>query len=85
MNINLHIERLVLDGVNIIPGERHLLQTSVESELTRMLMNGGLSPALVQTTNLPRLSTSDIQLAGNNAKQIGQQTAQSIYGRIGHE
>lgn len=85
MNINLHIERLVLEGINVVPGERHLLQASVESELTRMLINGGLSPSLVKTINRPQLSTGDIQLTGNNAKQIGQQTAQSIYGGIGHE
>jgi len=35
MNINLHIERLVLDGVNIAPRQRHLLQASGETELTR--------------------------------------------------
>lgn len=85
MNINLHIERLVLEGINIIPSESHLLQAGIELELTRMLTNGGLSPTVVQTTTLPRLSTSDIQLTSNNAEQIALKTAQSIYGGIGHE
>jgi len=44
MNINLHIERLVLDGVNIAPGQHHVPQTSVETELTRLLAEGGVSP-----------------------------------------
>ena len=56
MNINLHIERLVLDGVNIAPDQRHLLQASVETELTRLLTDGGLSPSLAQGTALPRIS-----------------------------
>ena len=85
MNINLHIERLVLDGVNIAPGQRHLLQTSVETELTRLLTDGGLAPGLAQGTALPRLSTSGILLAGNNPTQLGRQIAQSVYGGIGHE
>lgn len=85
MNINLHIERLVLEGVNISPGQSHLLQASVETELTRLLTNGGLSPSLAQGTALPRMSTIGIQLTGNNPKQLGQQIAQSVYGGIGHE
>jgi hypothetical protein len=85
MNINLHIERLVLDGVNIAPGQRHLLQASVETELTRLLTDGGLSASLAQGTVLPRLSTGGIQLTGNNPTQLGRQIAQSVYGGLGHE
>jgi hypothetical protein len=85
MNINLHIERLVLDGVNLAPGQRQLLQASVETELTRLLTAGGLSANLAQGTALPRLSTSGIQMTGNNPTQMGRQIAQSVYGGIGHE
>jgi len=41
MNINLHIERLVLDGVDISPDQGDLLQASVINELTQ-LFNGGV-------------------------------------------
>ena len=85
MNINLHIDRLVLDGVNIAPGQRHLLQASVEMELTRLLTDGGLASSLAQGSALPRLSTSGIQLTGNNPMQLGRQIAQSVYAGIGHE
>jgi len=85
MNINLHIERLVLDGVNIVPNQRQLLQTSVETELTRLLTEGGLTSGFAQGTALPRLSTSGIHITGNNTTQLGQQIAQSVYGGIGHE
>ncbi len=85
MNINLHIERLVLDGVDIAPGQRHLLQASVETELTRLLTDRGLTPSLAQGVVLPRLSTGGMQLTGNNPTQLGQQIAQSVYGGIGHE
>lgn len=85
MNIRLHIERLVLDGVNIAPGQYHVLQASVETELIRLLTDGGLSPSLAQGAALPRMSTDDIQLTNNNPAQIGQHIAHSVYGGIGHE
>lgn len=86
MNINLHIERLVLDGVNIAAGEGHLLQSTVTAELTRMLTDGGLKSSIAHGTALLCISTSGIQLTGNNnPTQLGQQIAQSVYGGIGHE
>ena len=85
MNINLHIERLVLDGINIAPGQRDLLQASVTTELTQLLNNAGLAGNLVEGVSLPRLSTSSIQLTGNSPTQLGQQIAQSVYGGIGRE
>jgi len=46
MKINLHIERLVLDGFPISLSERPLLQAAMETELTQLLRNGGLSDEL---------------------------------------
>jgi len=85
MNINLHIERLVLDGVDIAPGQRHLLQASVETELARLLTDNGLARSLVQGVAMPQVSTKGVQLTGNNPTQLGQQIAQSVYAGIGHE
>ncbi len=85
MNINLHIERLVLDGVNIAPGERQLLHTRVTTELAQMLNSGGLAADLSGGQALSRLSAGTIQLTENQPKQLGQQIAQSVYGGIGRE
>ena len=85
MNINLHIERLVLDGVDIAPGQQHVLQASITTELTRLLTDRGLAPSFAQGIALPRLSTSGMQLTSNNPTQIGQQIAQSVYRGIGRE
>jgi hypothetical protein len=85
MNINLHIERLILDGVDIAPNQQHLLQASIETELTRLLTEGGLASSFAQRTALPGMSTSGIHITGNNPVQLGQQIAQSVYGGIGHE
>ena len=85
MNIKLHIERLVLDSVNIAPGQHHVLQASVETELIRLLTDGGLSPSLAQGTAVPRVFADAIKLTNNNPTQMGQQIAQSVYRGIGHE
>jgi hypothetical protein len=83
VNINVHIERLILNGVNIRPGQRHLLQSSVETELTRLLTNGGVSPSFSEGIALPHVFANGIQLAGgNDPVQLGRQIAQSVYGGI---
>ena len=46
--------------------QRHLLQASLTTELTRLLSNGGLAASLVEGIALPRLSTSGIQLTSSN-------------------
>ena len=85
MNINLHIDRLILEGVDIAPHQRHLLHASVTAELTRMFSNGSISPGFAAGLSVANISTGGVQLAGNNPTQIGQQIAQSVYGGIGHE
>ena len=86
MNINLHIERLVLDGVSVAPGQGYLLQSIVVTELTRMLTDGGVSSGLAKGAALPRIAAGKIQFNdSNNSTQLGQQIAQSVYGGIGHE
>jgi hypothetical protein len=85
MNIHLRIEQLILEGLDFPPGQQHLIQASVEAELTRLLMVGELSPSLTQGTALPRVPTSGIQLTSDNPTQIGQQIAQSLYLGIGRE
>ena len=84
MNINLHIERLVLDGISLAPNQRHLLQASIEAELTRLLTQDGLDSGLHQGVGVPKISAANLQLnAGTNPTQLGQQIAASVYSGIG--
>ncbi len=41
MKINLHIERLVLDGLPLDPRDGARLQAAVERELARLVSDGG--------------------------------------------
>jgi hypothetical protein len=83
-HIQLHIERLVLEGVAIAPGQRALLQAAVEAELGRLLTQGGLTEGLAGGGALPSIRASAIQLApGGDPQRMGTQIAQSVYGGIG--
>ena len=84
MNINLHIDRLILDGVNIPHHQRHLLQASVKAELGRLVLEGGVSPGITNGGAVPQVNAKRIQLgASNNPVQLGRQIARSVYGGIG--
>ena len=84
MNINIHIERLVLDGVGISPSQRPLVKAAVEAELGRLLADGGLAPDLLAGGAVPRVQGSTIKLQPeSNPSQLGQQIAQAVYGGIG--
>lgn len=84
MNINLHIERLVLDGISLSPGERPLLQAAIEAELTRLLANGDLNDALRSGGALYSVRTAGIQLENDGSPgRLGEQIAGAVYGGIG--
>lgn len=83
MNINLHIERLVLDGLPITHSQSLLVQQAVEAELSRLLSTGELSRSLLQGAAVPNLQASNINWDNaSHPTQLGQQIAQSIYGGI---
>jgi hypothetical protein len=85
MKINVHIERLILVGLPLKGSQGPLLQTAVETELARLLADGGVSPGLAAGGALPHVSASGIQVAGgNDPVQMGRQIAQSVYGGIGN-
>lgn len=78
MNIDVHIERLILDGLPVAGVQGSVLQAGVEAELTRLLGKEGLSG--MSATVVERLSGGMIQLAGESKPAyLGQQIAQSIY------
>ncbi len=86
MNINLHIDRLVLNGLSVSHADRPYLQAAIEAELVRLLSNGGVHPGFQGGGALPTIRAGDIQLAtNNNPNALGQQIAGALYGGIGRE
>lgn len=84
MNVNIYIERLVLDGVSISPSQRPLVKAAVEAELGRLLADGGLAPNLLAGGAVPCVPSGTIEITPkSNPSQLGQQIAQAVYGGIG--
>jgi hypothetical protein len=86
MNINLHIERLILDGLPVERNQAPHIQAAVEAELTRLLTENGMASGLQTGGVLPHLNANAIQLtAGSNPAQMGTKIAQSVYSGIGNK
>ncbi len=84
MNINVSIERLILDGITLPHSQRPLVQASVEAELVRLLAADGLASSLQTGGAVRSIPGGSIQLANNNnPNTLGQQIAQAIYSGIG--
>lgn len=83
MNINLHIERLILDGLPIEHHHGPLVKAAVEAELGRLLTAEGLTGGLISGGAMPSVSAPGIQLANNSSpRKLGQQIARALYGGI---
>jgi len=85
MSINLHIERLVLDGLSASHTEGPIIGTTVETELARLLATGGLRVSLQSSGAWPSVPVSAVQLTAGTPAEVGQQIAQAVYHGIGQE
>lgn len=83
MNINLHIERLVLDGLPLEHAHGPLLLAAVEAELTRLLNADGLTGDLTSGGSVARLSAPGVEASsGSDPARLGREIANSVYGSI---
>ena len=84
MKVNLHIERLVLDGLPISHSQGALVQRAVEAELSQLLKAGALSPELQGGAALSSVEAANIEMKANsNPARLGQQIASAVFGGIG--
>ena len=84
MKIQLHIERLILDGLPIERRDASIVQAMVETELQRLLSTEGLAPTLLSGGAMHAAPGGSIQLTSEtNPAQVGTQIAQAVYGGLG--
>ncbi len=87
MNVNLHIEHLVLDGLALERGHEPLLRAALEAELTRLIADdGGRAQGLMSEGVVPRVSAPNIETAmggGGDPAGLGRQIARSVYDSFG--
>jgi hypothetical protein len=84
VSLRVHIERLVLDGVDVGPAERPALQAALETELARLLAEGGLSRTLATGGAIPSLRSAPLELAhGSTPAALGTAIAGAVHGELG--
>ena len=84
MKVRLHVERLVLEGIDLDAAGRPLLQAALETELGRLLAEGGVNPDLRAGGAMPAVRAAGFEMSGDgNAAGLGRQIARSVYGGIG--
>jgi hypothetical protein len=80
-SINLHIERLVLDGLPVSRGQGELVQAAIETELTDLLAEQGLSSSSAGA--VAHLSADSIQVTHDSKPaSMGHQIARAIYASL---
>lgn len=81
MKINVHIERIVLDG---LPVDRHsapMIQEAVQAEMTRLFADNGASQSLLSGGVVPSLRTAPIQITPqSNPNALGHRIANAVHG-----
>jgi hypothetical protein len=84
MDINLHIERLVLDGVGIQPQQAHALKAVVESALRQQLVSQGVGSGMRSEASSPSVRGGSVSIQiGQGTGSLGQQIGHAVYRGIG--
>jgi hypothetical protein len=83
MRINLHVERLMLEGLALAPPEQRRLQDTVAGELERLLREGGLGSLPDGDLAIRRLPAAPVALgAPVDPVALGEAIARSLYGGL---
>jgi hypothetical protein len=83
MNITVHIERLVLDGVPVAPADRPVLQAALEAELGRLLAAGGPGLAGWSSSATPLLAAEPLRLPADGAPgRLGEAIATAVHAAV---
>jgi hypothetical protein len=84
MNVKLHIERLVFDGLPVSEAALPHLQAAIETELARLIAVGGVSAGLARDRTVPSVRGGDVRMtAGGDDTLLGRQIAGALYGGLG--
>jgi hypothetical protein len=83
MSINLHIERLILDGIYFRSASGPAIGAAVEEELGRLLREGGVGPSFRAGGAWANTPAGMVELGSSQPAQLGQQIALAVYQGIG--
>jgi len=83
MNVTVHIERLILDGIAVPQRHRPQLQTALEAELARLIAADGLAVDVQPGGILPRMAGGELPLEDGDPELLGKRIALAVYKGIG--
>lgn len=79
MDIELHIEHILLEGIPLEPSQRGVLHAAIEIELARLLQNATLSSESVQGYSVPLVRAGNLSMTDRDPQSLGGQIAEKIY------
>lgn len=83
MNVNLHIERLVLEGLGVESRDSALVKEVVQTELRRLFVEDQRALRSLASKAMPSVAGAAVSIsAAGAAPQLGSAIAQSVYGAI---
>lgn len=82
-SVNLHIERLVLEGLPVGTHDGPLVQAAIEAELGRLLAAGNFASGGVRSSTVPMVRAEPMAVTATGGEALGTQIGQAIYGGIG--
>jgi hypothetical protein len=81
MNINVHVELLILDGLPVSTSQASLVQAALETELMRLFAEQGLRSSSAGV--VPHVAAGSIQLTEHSKPaQLGSQIAQTLHSSL---
>ncbi len=84
MNVNLHIERLVLEGVDIQPQQRDALKAAVELALRQQLVSQGVGSGMLPEASSASVRGGSVSIENSQGMEsLGQQIGHAVYRGIG--
>ena len=83
MNVRLHIDRLVLDGIAVAEVDRPHLREAVERELARLIGEGGVNSSFEPARPGPLSTVATCGFGReSSAHDLGTQIAGALYGGL---
>jgi hypothetical protein len=84
MKLNIHIERLVLEGLPVGGNDAQRVWAAVTAELERLIRAHGVSTALHSAGAVRELHAEELKVGErSSARRLGTQIARSVYGSFG--
>jgi hypothetical protein len=83
MNIHLHIERLILNGLPLEAAQGPAVQAAVETELVRLIADRGLAPGLKQGGAFAYARGGDFNATpGDTSVNFGEKISRAVHGGL---